>query len=809
MYKYYNEELSLNDLKALSNCFNSDFDNDEIPDEVILKNIDDKNLDLLLIKELIKTTKYLNMKKKYLSLKLCINYYSNLDVEYLKELLLKYTENNSLSYVDIALVMNELNKKIILKNNNDVFIIKYIFYHNDDLCYSIEKLLCDIPNEIRQMELKNIIENKFTLWLLDNFKIDNFCDLEFYDTELLYLILLEDIEKFSCFCSTYLLIINEIKEFHNVVKDSIWKPNEIFILDNRYSIYGISNTLEELGDKLGLTRERVRQIIKNIVEKLKRRKEKILSIICTIYDIYKEDENYMEIDNLKNVVGEEYIKYYLAILLDKNIIEETSLFYDEDYKVIYYNNSLEDIINDKLNQMDTVIYDSDIMNYSAFEQKIILYKYKHREKANFKSGINKSLIYCNLVDDLFPCGCKIYDDSVLKLINEKHFEYYGINENIDGRVLGTYIDRQNYYMIDLGTFINRKNVPIIDEEFKSQIINYIFTFKSVYYNQIYENFKTKFNEYNIKNWYYVKGIVDGFIGKDFETKKSYVSTLNYDNTPIEEVKKFIINQEYIFTLKKIKSNFQGIKSYMIYNLIASMDNVILLSKESFVLAEKLKISDSDFNLIIENISYLFNNLKTKILSSKKLFSRMKILHSDFFERNVYIKDEYSMFSVVKVLLSEKYNFYRPFISKEKINSNSSKNVVLSYLEDVEEAKINSIMKYIQKMNIRYLTTEEIFNATGDKFVQIDKETLLNKQKFNIKKYELDAIAKFINRYIDNYKVCNISKISNFSSLPKLDYNWNKYLLLGIVRSYFKNEYSIIQKNKSNNYLNLEFEIRRN
>lgn len=619
MYKYYNEELSLNDLKALSNCFNSDFDNDEIPDEVILKNIDDKNLDLLLIKELIKTTKYLNMKKKYLSLKLRINYYSNLDVEYLKELLLKYTENNSLSYIDIALVMNELNKKIILKNNNDVFIIKYIFYHNDDLCYSIEKLLCDIPNEIRQMELKNIIENKFTLWLLDNFKIDNFCNLEFYDTELLYLILLEDIEKFSCFCSTYLLIINEIKEFHNVVKDSIWKPNEIFILDNRYSIYGISNTLEELGDKLGLTRERVRQIIKNIVEKLKRRKEKILSIICTIYDIYKEDENYMEIDNLKNVVGEEYIKYYLAILLDKDIIEETSLFYDEDYKVIYYNNSLEDIINDKLNQMDTVIYDSDIMNYSAFEQKIILYKYKHREKANFKSGINKSLIYCNLVDDLFPCGCKIYDDSVLKLINEKHFEYYGINENIDGRVLGTYIDRQNYCMIDLGTFINRKNVPIIDEEFKSQIINYIFTFKSVYYNQIYENFKTKFNEYNIKNWYYVKGIVDGFIGKDFETKKSYVSTLNYDNTLIEEVKKFIINQEYIFTLKKIKSNFQGIKSYMIYNLIASMDNVILLSKESFVLAEKLKISDSDFNLIIENISYLFNNLKTKILSSKNYF----------------------------------------------------------------------------------------------------------------------------------------------------------------------------------------------
>ena len=134
---------------------------------------------------------------------------------------------------------------------------------------------------------------------------------------------------------------------------------------------------------------------------------------------------------------------------------------------------------------------------------------------------------------------------------------------------------------------------------------------------------------------------------------------------------------------------------------------------------------------------------------------------------------------------------------------------MNYLEDYDTVKVDSIAKYIQKMNIRYLTTDEIFETTSEQFLQIDSETIVRKEIASINKFELEAISKSIILHIYNYGSCYISEISSYVNYPNIKYKWNKYLLLGIVRSYLKDEYSIIQINKSNNYLNLEFEIRRN
>ena len=101
------------------------------------------------------------MQQRFVEMKHRIKYYSKYTKEELIEMFLKYTENNILSYMDIALVLNELNKKIRMINN-DVFLIKYVFYHDSDLCFSIEKLLNDMPNELRNTELNTIIESKFT-----------------------------------------------------------------------------------------------------------------------------------------------------------------------------------------------------------------------------------------------------------------------------------------------------------------------------------------------------------------------------------------------------------------------------------------------------------------------------------------------------------------------------------------------------------------------------------------------------------------------------------------------------------------------
>lgn len=808
MYKYYKEVLNLYDRIAISNCLNYKFvDNKNIPNEIILKNISENKVDIEFIKKFVNTEKYLGIKKRYEEIKPRIQYYNKYSKDELIQIFIKYTKNNILSYMDIALILNELHKRN-LNIDNDSFIIKYAFYYDNDLNYKIERFLNEIPVELENIDIKNIVESEFSKEILSIKNIETFSDLQDINVELVYLLLLEDIEKIACICDTYLYIIYDIDNFHNEIKETIWKYNELFVLEKRYSLNGIEQTLEEIGKQIGLTRERTRQIIKNAVDKLKKYKEKFLKIICTLFDFFQNDDNLLELEILINYLGEDNIKYYLAVILDKEIFLETSLNYNEEYKIIYFDDTLNKVINKKVSLMDNVIFLDDFNNYTIFEQQIITKEYRNKDNYYIKSNVNKSSIYCEIIDELFPNGCKIQDSANVKLINEKYYEIYGINENVDGRILSTYIERENYCMIDFGTFINRNLVPIIDEDFKSLIIDYIYTYKSVYYSQIFEKFKEKFKDYNILNWYYVKGIIDGFAENNFVTKKAYIQIANSSSTPVAEIKQFILKQESFFTLTSINDNFPGPKSYIIYNILNSMENVIFLSKEKYILLEKLPFNQHDLEVLKKNIDYLFSSLKTKVISSKKLFSRMKILCADFFERNDYIVDEYSLFSISKALLKNELNFYRPFISKEKINSYSSKGVILSYLEDFEEVKINFIMKYIKKMNIRYLSIEEILECTSDLFVQIDKETIVRKENLTINKYELESINKYLKLYSDNYGSCYTSKINSYVNFPKLRYSWNKYLLLGVIRSYLMNEYNIIQINKSKNYLNLEFEIRR-
>lgn len=174
MYKYYKEILTFQDIMAISNCLNQIVKNNgTISDELILKNIEDKKVDMLFIKEFINNKKFTIIKKKYSEMQNLISYYNKCSIEKLTAIFLKYTENNVLSYVDIALVLNELNKKIRMIDN-DAFLIKYIFFHDNDLSYKIEKLLIDMPSELSNLDIKKIINSKFTAKILDVKKNRNF-----------------------------------------------------------------------------------------------------------------------------------------------------------------------------------------------------------------------------------------------------------------------------------------------------------------------------------------------------------------------------------------------------------------------------------------------------------------------------------------------------------------------------------------------------------------------------------------------------------------------------------------------------------
>ena len=93
---------------------------------------------------------------------------------------------------------------------------------------------------------------------------------------------------------------------------------------------------------------------------------------------------------------------------------------------------------------------------------------------------------------------------------------------------------------------------------------------------------------------------------------------------------------------------------------------------------------------------------------------------------------------------------------------------------------------------------------SDSFVQIDDETLISEEKFEISQTNIEEIKKEINYYIGSFGPINSETFVGYSSFPKLRYEWNKYLLLGICRTYLIDSFSI--KTSGANYKKISYII---
>jgi len=77
-------------------------------------------------------------------------------------------------------------------------------------------------------------------------------------------------------------------------------------------------------------------------------------------------------------------------------------------------------------------------------------------------------------------------------------------------------------------------------------------------------------------------------------------------------------------------------------------------------------------------------------------------------------------------------------------------------------------------------------------IQIDYEKYALKKNFAIKKEHIEKIRDILRDKIKNTKYIPLRGIKDFTEYPKMEYQWNSYLLESIVKEYLK-EYRIIEK----------------
>ena len=447
-----------------------------------------------------------------------------------------------------------------------------------------------------------------------------------------------------------------------------------------------------------------------------------------------------------------------------------------------------------------------------FEQSVVKEKYRlFYNRAYIKRNLNKSWVIGKLIQELFPNGYRISNKSDYEKAKEEFIKRFGTYKEFpSARAVSSLILRENCCQINKGTYKYRKDCAIIPQDLINEIIDYIIkNSPTVLYRSIYCEFKLKLNSLDINNYYYLKGIIDPVLPKEFLTKRNYITIKNEEISSIQIMTQFIQSFEGVFKLDDIQNKFKGVEDYTIYNVLYSeaKKGLIFLSSKRFIYVAKLNL-DNNVVLELKNfIKNLFQTMQTDVLSSRKIYARLSLTNKNLLSKLKIITDSFSTFSLIKCLFNNDYSFNRPLINLNKNSKINSYGLVCNYVTTLGTFNSNTIKEYVLKMNIRGLNSYlEFMEDQSDEFVQIDIDTMVSKNRIDIDENKLKEIRKCLDIIL-----CKIEKIdtSNFRSyilFPLLKYHWNKYLLVGIIRSYFSEIYEI--QNTCEFYDKTEFIIRR-
>ena len=671
-----------------------------------------------------------------------------------------------------------------------------------------------IPELFNMLEITelNITDEQLTFLIFNNvFTLKN---LKNMSIDALISIFCEDVEQFIEKINKYSVNKQEVLKNLKNEFDEIIKPEWAAIIKKRFDFNSMQKrTLADIGNELNLTRERVRQIENKVIQKLIERINDIDTILYCFYkDIKKDNIDFITLEELLKYIGNEQLSRYLIIILS---LKETSIIYDEEYGIIYNSKeiTLEEILYEAQNQLKPIIPISDVINYDKVKKYILDHEYKiYQGKILVRKGINISSIYMNEIKECFDSGYNIgSEDDYNKLINILT-EKYGDIEIPSMHSIQAMIDRDDFVQINRGAYKAREYAVNLPEKLVEEITDYIIKNSPIVpYSLIFEKFKRILERIGIDNRFYLKGVIDNKIPKEFNTTRDFINTNSNEELTLYNVMPKIFKEfDDEFTMEDIKQKMPGLNEYNYENYVRAEEEngLIRISPKTYIYIKKLNITQETKTQLKNYIDNLFEKMESKILTVQKIYANLSIMNRELLNK-LHITarfGDFELFSIIKYLFKEDYYYSRPVISKEENFTTSSYLLIKEYVRKMDKFSYNDIKNYIYKMHIGGLYSYMNFmEDLSDEYVQINKDSMMKIEKFEISEDKLERIKDFVDLLLKG-KDFRTDNFDGYFMLPKLNKPWNKYLLIGIIRSYFKDEYEI--ENTTKFYDTTEFIVRR-
>ncbi len=661
----------------------------------------------------------------------------------------------------------------------------------------IDETISNIDESYKNLSIKALFEDDSLVNILVSNGIYTVGELTNLSVESLMVVFSSNIEL-------YLSVLKEMtEEFESSYKEKIKSLIETLderqrdvLIERNGLLSGKEKTLEEVGQMFNLTRERARQIEAKALNKITANLSLFRNIFICLYSaLARKNDKYIIRNKLYEYVGNDLISGFILLLIKE---DDGVIRYDDIYQIIYNNSicSVSDIKNEIIEVYGDVITKRDYEALDKLEKQIVLEEYRLlNDVCYLRKGIPERQLSLNVIDEEFPKGLRISDEDQFLKFKEAYIKKYGFwDSNLSLRLLGTYMDRNGYCQINRGTYLNRLYTVKISSKLRDKLINFIILSNhNVFYTSMYEHFKSELQELGVDNYFYLKGLIDYELPSEFHTKRNYIQVGEVKMTAKESIVNYMKSFNGAFTLNDLQTQFEGIKDYVFYNhLYSEIDNgLIWISSKKFIYNDKFVITEETKNKLKNFISSLFNSLNTKVMSTKKIYARLKLLNKELLENLKVVVDSFSLYSLLKILFKDDYYYKRPLIALEKAEDFNQETVIRDFVLKQESFNLKTIKNFTTKLSLRGLYSYlEFMEEMSDLFIQVNVDTMVSKEKINLSKQTLDEFKRVINLIFTRFDALDMSTFSGYAMLPQLDYKWNKYLFVGIIRTFFSEEYDV-------------------
>lgn len=544
-------------------------------------------------------------------------------------------------------------------------------------------------------------------------------------------------------------------------------------------------TLQEIGDELGITRERVRQIEKKVVQPFCRwqRTKRFLPRLSAEFN----GETILESTELKEYFGNttEVLLYLLQCADDE------FFSYDRDTDtVIIVDDDITGFARDYVEKMPdelNIVIIEEYKNKAVEEHDIpidifereIDRQYKISGTIYHRNKLSLEKMYNIVMKRYYPDGMNVYDDTELArfralLVNE--FGDVSLPEK--NRAISAAIGR-TCILCGRGKYRVKDDV-VIPHNLIKKIWEFIMKSdrRLFFMNEIFLEFENELRDEGIDNRFFLQGILREEYENDFFFRRDYVSKDSENLSMYRDIQLFIKKSEYPVTKEQIREAYPGITEIMIS--IALADDDIINYFGSY-------IHGANLNLYTDDKKYIDKVIETVISDGTphhcdEIFSIIQNGNQDMLNR-LGIFYQYSLFSLLQYLYKDRYELARPYIAEKGTNINKPIELLQEYVSANEVFEITELQGLAKEYHYFVYDILKFLNGWNDTHLLINKEEMATIEYIGITSdiaYEVEQ--QILKEIDDSALITNLECIYN---LPSICVTWNEWLIYSVINKWGK------------------------